>query len=100
MPVKGRAIILGGGTYFHVRPHLSLAAQAYGTTAKKLGLMLERLGWDTHVSLTRMAQPSSQIETNADVQRWVDSVVADPGQVIRFIEDHWGLTRSTDGVLV
>jgi len=28
--------ILGGGTVFHVRPHLALSAPAYGSTARSI----------------------------------------------------------------
>lgn len=34
--MKKRVVILGGGTFSHVRTHLALAAPAFGTTAKQL----------------------------------------------------------------
>ena len=33
---KKQTVILGGGTFYHIRNHLSLATPAFGTTAKYL----------------------------------------------------------------
>lgn len=34
--MKKRVVIIGGGTFSHLRTHLALAAPAFGTTAKQL----------------------------------------------------------------
>lgn len=84
-----RIHVFGGGTVFHVRPHLAIAAQAYGQTARDLAEM-----YDQHPSnrdgvflppprlravrhLTKMAG-GTELETNEDVARRVEEVVADP----------------------
>ena len=94
--------IIGGGTVSHVRNHLALCAPAYGTTAKKIGLLLrEELKIDgaeaqvreygywpsdmeywvtTH--LTKMA--GGTLETNEDVSKLVDSLIAEPETRIIF----------------
>jgi len=80
-----RIVILGGGTYAPVRNHLSLCAPAFGTTAKQLHKMFEqelaRTGqsdqYQVEHVLTRMADPSSKLETNEDVAAYVDTLVAD-----------------------
>jgi hypothetical protein len=78
MPAKGKVVIIGGGTVFHVRPHLALSAPAYGNTAKWLEMLLRRLGWQTELALTKMAGGDS-LETNADIQRYIqDKVLPDP----------------------
>lgn len=61
--------IIGGGTFSHVRNHLSLCAPAFGSTAKRLyELCNERFEkMDIHLHLTRMADPNSKLETNQDV---------------------------------
>jgi hypothetical protein len=66
--------IYGGGTVFHVRPHLAISAPAYGHTARQI----ERLVIDdmiarksnrdiAHLYLTKMASSGSSLETNEDV---------------------------------
>src|SRR5688572_10764888 len=84
-PGPRRIDVLGGGTIEHVRAHLALAAPAFGATAKKLvglfeGARKEGLfaAHDIHLHLTRMADPSSSLETNDDVARRVDEIVANP----------------------
>ena len=74
--------IIGGGTVFHVRPHLALSAPAYGATARKISELLsdshhEVLGDSVHLHLTKMAQSSSRLETNEDIARLVDRLIAD-----------------------
>lgn len=60
--------ILGGGTVFHVRPHLAVSAPAYGQTARWIKTWLENNTtehWMLH--LTRMANKGhGQLETNED----------------------------------
>lgn len=76
--------VLGGGTQFHVRPHLALSAPAGGTTARAIAHMIEywpnRLFEDAqvHLHLTKMASFESKIDTNSDVERLIDAIVADP----------------------
>jgi len=62
-------LILGGGTFYPVRNHLSIAAPAFGTTARWLK---EELA-DSDLVLTKMANPASFLETNADVKQFVDA---------------------------
>jgi len=61
-------IILGGGTFYHVRNHFSLAAPAFGTTARWLH---ERLA-ASELVLTKMADYRSDLETNADVANFLE----------------------------
>lgn len=62
--------IFGGGTFSHVRNHMSLSAMAFGTTAKRLyELCKERFDtMDVHLHLTKMADSSSNLVTNEDVE--------------------------------
>lgn len=59
------AVIYGGGTMFHIRPHLALCAPAYGRAAVTLEAWLQKLGWETDLRLTTMA--GGDIETNDDL---------------------------------
>jgi phosphopantothenoylcysteine synthetase/decarboxylase len=61
-------LILGGGTFYHVRNHLSIAAPAFGTTARWLKENLV----GSELVLTKMADSASSLETNADVKAFVD----------------------------
>jgi len=76
--------ILGGGTFNHVRSHLSLAAPAFGETARTLASMFndaKALGqhdMEVKLHLTKMADHTSDIITNSDVARLVDRIIADP----------------------
>lgn len=96
-------VIIGGGTVSHVRNHLALCAPAYGQTARKLNhLFRDKLNvtgaeaqmreygyWpskqkeDVRLYLTKMAGPDSlamdyKIETNEDLSKLVDELIADP----------------------
>ena len=79
--------IISGGTFYHVRPHLALSAPAFGST----GRMLEKLcvemipEMDTYLYLTRMADPTSRIETNEDVGQKLDTWVANTNVKIIFL---------------
>ncbi len=69
--------IVGGGTLSHVRSHLSLAAPAYGTTARRLAELCQSF-WtsvDVNVHLTKMADPSSNIVTNDDLRELARQLV-------------------------
>lgn len=74
-----RAVILGGGTFNHVRCHLALAAPAFGTTARQLAdLCKERFDhMDVDLILTKMADHTSDIVTNDDVDRIVHELIND-----------------------
>lgn len=73
--------IIGGGTVSHVRNHLALCAPAYGTTAKQLYYLCDKNyvnGFNTNLHLTKMADPPfSELETNEDVSKLVDKLIAD-----------------------
>jgi hypothetical protein len=70
--------VIGGGTVFHVRPHLALCAPAYGTVARQLHAMLREKGEDATLHLTRMGGDPRGPETNVEVAALVDRLVADP----------------------
>lgn len=87
--------IIGGGTTFHVRNHLALCTPAYGTTARQLYALCAthekaRYEYDVHLHLTKMASmvdpyyESSLLETNEDVSKLVDELVANPNTKIIF----------------
>ncbi len=84
-----RVSILGGGTFFHVRPHLALAAPAFGGTARQLAALVREepafAGMTVDLALTRMADAASRIETNEDARVWVDAHVADPACRVLFL---------------
>lgn len=73
--MKKTAVIYGGGTITHIRPHLALSAPAYGATAKLLATNLDQ-AFDVDLRLTRMA--GGDIETNDDLREDIEKVVADP----------------------
>lgn len=73
--------VIGGGTFSHVRPHLGLASQAFGLTARKLAAMCGEYWPDveTHLHLTRMANSGlGRLETNEDVAKLLERLVALP----------------------
>lgn len=79
--------IIGGGTSFHLRPHLALSSNAYGTTARQLADLFRShvLGQslDTELHLTKMASSGeSDLETNDDIARLLDGLTADPATKI------------------
>lgn len=75
--------IIGGGTLFHVRPHLALAAPAYGSVAHQLFQMCndEMSELETVLNLTKMAGGKT-IETNRDVENLIGTLCADPATKI------------------
>ncbi len=85
--------IIGGGTLFHVRPHFALCAPAYGKVAVQVQEELAK--WfladeKIQLHLTKMAYGfdnplPSKLETNADVAKLVDEIVADPNTGIVFM---------------
>ena len=86
LPNNKKIVIIGGGTNTYISNHLSLAAPAYGQTAKKL---YEKFSnhldnkMQTEIILTRMADPSkltnsTSPDTPEDIEAIVDNLVADP----------------------
>jgi len=91
--------IIGGGTVFHIRSHLGLIATAYGHTARTLGHILRwnfKPKMDIKLHLTKPAlgmltpeldkdlferegiTPNELLETNEDISKLVDKLIADP----------------------
>lgn len=92
--------VIGGGTVYHIRPHLALASTAYGSTARKIANLCHQdmVKMDVEVHLTPMAMGSADPagtykgtdpdlfttkwnrvgETNADVSALLDKIIADP----------------------
>lgn len=70
--------VLGGGTFAHVRSHMALAAPAFGETARKLTELLRDRVPGVKLHLTKMADHTSKLVTNEDVEKLVDELVADP----------------------
>jgi hypothetical protein len=79
------AHVISGGTHFHVRPHLSLAAPAYGATGRKIQAELEARGCPAALHLTAMAGGSRDLDTNDDVAALVRAIVADPAARLLFL---------------
>ena len=72
--------VIGGGTVYHVRPHLAISAVAYGTTAQKIaGLFVELpVPRKVELHLTRMAMGGEgNLETNDDIDRLITKLVDD-----------------------
>lgn len=82
--------ILGGGTFSHVRSHLALAAPAFGATARQLSEIFSRQiaeqglqdRFEVKLTLTKMADSSSNLVTPEDVQSHLESLVAEPSTKI------------------
>jgi hypothetical protein len=91
-----RTIILGGGTFEPVRNHFSLAAPAFGTTARKLNQMI--LGSELY--LTKMADPNSKLISNDDVSNFIDTLLDDDsvGTIILNVAFCDFKSRPIDGV--
>lgn len=70
--------LFGGGTLVHVRNHLALCAPAYGGTVRALARLLDARQASCSVTLTRMADPSSPLETNDDIAAALTVVLAQP----------------------
>jgi hypothetical protein len=77
--MKKRVIVIGGGTFSHVRTHLALAAPAFGKTAKSLyeKCNAKFKNMDVELILTKMADSSSNLVTNEDVSKLIDTLVND-----------------------
>lgn len=72
-----KCIVIGGGTFNHVRAHLAVAAPAFGETAKQLYKLCKEkfTTMDTELVLTKMADSSSNIVTNDDLSDYIDTLV-------------------------
>jgi len=68
--------VFGGGTVNFVRNHLALCAPAYGQTARALARRFKAKGYATELHLTRMADRHSPLESNADVAKRLEEVLA------------------------
>lgn len=81
--------VLGGGTVSYVRPHLALTAPAYGETARQLDRLCRahpENGGEVLLHLTKMAcGGASSIETNDDVEKLFDKLVADDATGVIFM---------------
>jgi hypothetical protein len=77
--MKKRVVIIGGGTFSHIRTHLSLATPAFGKTAKSLYEKCKQkfTHMDVDLILTKMADSNSKIVTNQDVSNLIDELVND-----------------------
>ena len=76
--------IIGGGTVFHIRPHLAISSPAYGTVARKLAHFCRKAPMDVELHLTKMAG-GKKLETNEDISNLIDKLVADPNTKIVFL---------------
>jgi hypothetical protein len=81
--------VFGGGTVYHVRPHLALCVTAYGTVARKILMrLLRHHGTLAKLHLTRMAGGGPRnggMETNEDVAQRIDELIADPKARVIFM---------------
>lgn len=80
--------IIGGGTVSYLAQHLATCAPAYGSTARKLHQIcsdkMEKM--DVHLHLTKMAcNGNSDLETNDDIERLIDKLIADDRTRIIFL---------------
>lgn len=103
-----RIVIISGGTMNYIAVHQALCAPAYGSTGRELvrlcedrwnpwergdrvqvgGSMFEQLRKytaDIDLRATKMADPRSPIETNADVEKLIDDLVDDPAVKVIFM---------------
>lgn len=80
--------IIGGGTVNYLASHLAVCAPAYGNTARKLFFICQSQfdKLDVKIHLTKMASSGkSDLETNEDVERLIDTLVADDKTRIIFL---------------
>ena len=77
--------VIGGGTFSRVRHHLSICAEAFGTTGQELAACCARRGRPAVLHLTRMADRASSLITNDDVGALIDRLVADPSVRVLFM---------------
>lgn len=75
-----KIVIIGGGTFNHIAKHLSLAAPAFGETARKLANSFDNFGANMEclLILTKMADHNSQIITNEHLETYIENLIVDP----------------------
>ena len=78
--------VIGGGTFSHLRTHLSLCAPASGNTARRLAELCQEhnSSMDVNLHLTRMADHTSKLVTNEDMRQLAMQLVDDPRTKIIF----------------
>jgi len=93
-----KIVLIGGGTFSHVRNHLSLAAPAFGATVSTLDEMLwQRMAeaedfnfqvrgepdvirkpiYSVELYMTKMVDATSDLVTNEDISNLIDKLIAD-----------------------
>lgn len=73
-----KVVVFGGGTFNPIAAHLSLAAPAFGETARRLVPLFDKYDFlEAELVLTKMADSSSKIMTNADLAAHVEQMVKD-----------------------
>lgn len=80
--------IIGGGTVSYLGQHLATAAPAYGSTARQLHDICSKhfTNMDVKLHLTKMAcNGESDLETNGDIERLIDQLVADDTTRVIFL---------------
>lgn len=94
--------IIGGGTVFHIRPHLALSAPAYGKVVRNIEEALYQSDFDgiVHSYTTKMAgnrhqvwtarsgrddSESKNLETNADIADLLHELMIDPKPKVIFL---------------
>ncbi len=71
--------VIGGGTVSHVRSHFALTATAYGSTARKIDVLLKSKGLNSQLHLTKMASAGkTKLETNEDIADLVNEISKNP----------------------
>lgn len=75
-----KCVIIGGGTFNPIACHLSLAAPAFGRTARDMARRFSHLAPDMEcvLKLTKMADHTSDLITNLDVADYVSGLLDDP----------------------
>lgn len=78
--------VIGGGTRFHIDSHLYLGSKAAGNTAKRLVELCRAHDktMDVELTLTRMADPKSTIDTNEDLKDFAVKLIDDKRTKIVF----------------
>lgn len=73
-----RTVVIGGGTFNHIRNHMSLAAPAFGNTATLINTkLIENSVPNVSLVLTKMADKRSSIVTNVHLSEYIDLLIAD-----------------------
>lgn len=79
IPDRRQIHVVGGGTIEPVREHLALSARAYGSTARRIAELSGTFwaGMDVNLHLTKMADPTSSLETCDDLSQLADEITED-----------------------